>query len=202
MIRALRALPALSLLPLLLTACGDERPGAAADPTELADRAQALGIAPDLVYTTDVEGYTLAQQSVGVHGDDGFSAAYFSRKSGKFFQLSVERGTLTAADCSGQPVAGTDGASTACERDGETWYRTTDGSSEYAVPKKDLVIRISGDGVPRDDLREAAENAHRPTAAELDTLLPSAPAGGEPVERGDLPPEGDGAPDNDVGVGG
>ncbi|MFJ8106337.1 hypothetical protein [Streptomyces sp. NPDC096132] len=202
MMRTLRALPALSLLPLLLTACGDEQPGAAADPDELATRAQALGIAPELVYTTDVQGYTLAQQSVGVYGDDGFSAAYVSRESGKFLQLAVDRGTLTAASCPDQPVAGTDGTSTTCERDGDTWYRTTDGHSEYARPEKDLVIRISGDGVSRDDLREAAENTHRPTAGELDTLLPSAPARGEPVERGDLPPVGDGAPNNDVGAGG
>ncbi|MER5436158.1 hypothetical protein [Streptomyces sp. NPDC002588] len=203
MIRAARTLPTLLLLPVLLTACGDERPGAAADPTELASRSQALGIAPELVYTTDVPGYTLAQQSVGVYGDDGFSASYFSRERGTFFQLAVDRGTMTSGSCPDQPVAGTDGASTTCVRDGDTWYRTTDGMSEYAVPGKDLVIRVSGDGVPRDDLRRAAQNAHRPTAGELDGLLPSAPArGGQPVERGDLPPEGDGAPNNDVGVGG
>ncbi|MFI7499724.1 hypothetical protein ACIBVL_14740 [Streptomyces sp. NPDC049687] len=206
MIRALRALPALSLLPLLpllLTACGDEHAGAAADPAELSARAQALGIAPELVYTTDVPGYTLAQQSVGVYGDDGFSASYFSSKSGKFFQLAVDRDTFTATNCPDQPVPGTDGASTTCVRDGDNWYRTTDGRSEYAVPKKNLVIRLSGDGVPRDDLRAAAEHAHRPTADELDDLLPAAPAGGgEPVERGDLPSVGDGAPNNDVGAGG
>ena len=181
MIRTLRTVPALSLLPVLLTACGNERAGRAdpADPAELASRAQALGIAPELVYTTGVTGYALAQQCV-------------------FFQLAVERGTLTAENCARQPVPGTSGASTTCVREGDTWYRSTDGHSEYAVPKKGFVIRISGDGVPRADLRKAAENAHRPSAHELDTLLPSASPRGGPVERGDLPSVGDGAPDNSV----
>ena len=200
MIRTLRTVPALSLLPVLLTACGNERAGRAdpADPAELASRAQALGIAPELVYTTGVTGYALAQQSVGVYGDDGFSAAYVSRENSVFFQLAVERGTLTAENCARQPVPGTSGASTTCVREGDTWYRSTDGHSEYAVPKKGFVIRISGDGVPRAYLRKAAENAHRPSADELDTLLPSASPRGGPVERGDLPSVGDGAPDNSV----
>ncbi|MFE0416557.1 hypothetical protein [Streptomyces tendae] len=55
----------------------------------------------------------------------------------------------------------------------------------------------------RDVLRAAALAAHRPDAAETDALLPSVePAPATPVERGDLPPFGDGAPDNHVDVGG
>ena len=57
--------------------------------------------------------------------------------------------------------------------------------------------------VPRATLRKAALAAHRPSTAELAALLPSAaPTATAPVERGDLPTTGDGAPNNYVGVGG
>jgi hypothetical protein len=58
--------------------------------------------------------------------------------------------------------------------------------------------------VNRDTLRRAAESAHRADDQELDAVLPElgADSTGRPVERGDLPPVGDGAPDNGVGVSG
>ena len=37
----------------------------AADPGSIAERASVVGIAPELVYTTKVDGYDLAPQSVG-----------------------------------------------------------------------------------------------------------------------------------------
>lgn len=216
------ALPAVLLLPLLLTACGTQdantagtanTAGAAstadpADPAELGKRAQALGIAPEAVYAIEAPGYTLAQQSVGVFGGDGFSAAYFSPKNGTQLQLTVDRRAMTADSCANQ----SSGASASCTRDGDAWYRSTGQHTEYTVAKEEFVIRIGGAGVPRDVLREAAHGVHRPSADELDALLPPAPAGAgptettptetAPVERGDLPSEGDGAPRNDVGVGG
>ncbi|MEU0116486.1 hypothetical protein ABZ137_23025 [Streptomyces bobili] len=91
MIRTVRLLPVL-LGTVLLTGCGSERADEA-DPAELALRARASGIAPELVYTTDAPGHTLAQQSVGVYGDDGFSATYVSRQKGTQVQLTVDRGT-------------------------------------------------------------------------------------------------------------
>ncbi|MEU2280778.1 hypothetical protein ABZ614_02200 [Streptomyces sp. NPDC013178] len=199
MIRTVRAVPALLLAPVLLTACGTEDAGAA-DPAELKARARASGIHPDAVYVTEAPGgYTLAQQSVGVYGGDGFSATYVSRKNGGQLRLTVDRGTMTAETCPTQPPADDSGTRADCTREGDLWYR---GGGEYVVPKKGFLVRIGGEGVPRDVLREAAEKVHRPSADELDTLLPPAPAGGEPVERGDLPPEGDGAPDNNVDAGG
>lgn len=216
MIRAARAL-SLSLpllLPALLTGCGAQKADAGtgtveaspADPTELAARAKALGVAPEFVYVTRAAGYTLAQQSVGVYGGDGFSATYWSRKAGTQLTLSVDRGTMTAENCPEQPVGGAGDASsgTTCTRDGDAWYRSDGQQEEYAIPKKGHVVRLRGEGVPREVLSEAARNVHRPSADELDTLLPD--TGGqqptEPVERGDLPPVGDGAPDNHVDVGG
>ncbi|MER6349417.1 hypothetical protein ACWC10_31560 [Streptomyces sp. NPDC001595] len=204
MTRLPRALPyaALLLPAVLLTGCGEE--GKAADPAEIASRAQALGIAPEHVYTIAADGFTVAQQSVGVHGGDGFSAVYVSQSAGAQIQLRVDRTEMTASTCPEQPVGDTSGGTTECERDGDAWYRSSGDQREYAVPKDGHVVRVSGGpGVGRDVLREAALDAHQPTTEELDTLLPEAGGdGSEPVERGDLPPEGDGAPDNEVGVGG
>ncbi|MFI8947140.1 hypothetical protein ACIGO6_11535 [Streptomyces sp. NPDC053750] len=231
MTRPTRVLPVLLLLPLLLTACGSEK--ADADPAagspagapdagapdvgsseaaasdagqgEVAARAQALGVAPELVYVTEAPGFTLAQQSVGVLGDDGFSATWVSHGTGAQLRLSVDRGSITAGTCPEQPVGDMPGEHTACERDGDAWYRTGAGRHEYAVPEEGHVVRVSAeaDAVPRDVLREAALVAHRPDAAEAAGVLPSAePVPSTPVERGDLPPFGDGAPNNNVEVGG
>jgi hypothetical protein len=193
----------LLLAPALLTACGSERRGAA-DPAELASRAGALGIAPEHVYAIEApSGFTLAQQSVGVHGGDGFSATYVSRESGTDqIVLTVDRGTMTAQTCPTQPSASS-GQPATCERDGDAWYRLSGSHREYAVPKDGHVLRVATEGdVSREVLRHTALGAHRPGAGELDALLPEAPEGAEPVERGDLPPAGDGAPDNSVGASG
>ncbi|MFD7466528.1 hypothetical protein [Streptomyces tendae] len=225
MIRHARVLPVLVLAPLLLTACGSEKAGdpgpsasasasapastagPAADPGpgELASRAQAMGVAPELVYVTEAAGFTLAQQSVGVLGDDGFSATWVDGETNALLRLAVDRGTITAGTCPEQPVGDMSGEHTTCERDGGAWYRTGAGRHEYALPEEGHVVRVSAetDAVPRDVLRVAALAAHRPDAAETDALLPSVePAPATPVERGDLPPYGDGAPDNHVDVGG
>ncbi|MFD5280809.1 hypothetical protein [Streptomyces rubrogriseus] len=222
MIRHVRVLPVLLLTPLLLTACGSEKAGAggapgspsAATPAaaapdtgagELRVRAQAMGVAPELVYVTEAPGFTLAQQSVGVLGDDGFSATWVDGGTNALLRLAVDRGTITAGTCPEQPVGDMSGEHTTCERDGKAWYRTGAGRHEYALPEEGHVVRVSAetDAVPRDVLRAAALAAHRPDTAETDRLLPSAePAPATPVERGDLPPFGDGAPDNHVDVGG
>ncbi|MGW4547200.1 hypothetical protein ACWEN4_12565 [Streptomyces violaceorubidus] len=218
MIRHARVLPVLLLAPLVLTACGSEKAGdprpsgsppaaapAPADGGELASRARAMGVAPELVYVTEAPGFTLARQSVGVLGDDGFSATWVDGGTGALLRLVVDRGTITADSCPGQPVGDMSGEHTACAREGDAWYRTGAGRHEYALPGDGHVVRLSAeqDAVPRDVLRAAALAAHRPDAAETDRLLPSAePAPATPVERGDLPPFGDGAPDNHVDVGG
>jgi hypothetical protein len=190
MIRTARALPLLLLLPALLTACGTEKPdtGDAREPAPSGTRQpapsstrppepdaglRALGIAPELVYVTDVPGFTLARQSVGVNGDDGFSVAYWA-KNGAVLRLYAERGS--AADCPEGYVC--------------------------RAPVKGHVVRISGEKTAPGVLRTAADAVHRPTPAELFALLPPVPAATAPVERGDLPSYGDGAPDNSVGQGG
>ena len=51
-------------------------------------------------------------------------------------------------------------------------------------------------------LRAAARSVHRPDGAEAAATLPSPRPATTPVPRGDLPPNGDGAPDNSVDIGG
>ncbi|MFF9525898.1 membrane lipoprotein [Streptomyces achromogenes] len=199
MIRAARPLPLLLVLPALLTACGTEkarsgpepaasgsRPAASASgqaaagssqesasaapgQAEMDERLRALGIAPELVYVTEAPGFTLAQQSIGVNGDDGFSVAYWA-KNGAILHLYAERGS--AADCPRDHVC--------------------------RAPAKGQVVRLSGEKVAPDVLRRAADAIHRPTPGELVPLLPSPRTATAPVQRGDLPPNGDGAPDNSV----
>ncbi|MEV8593123.1 hypothetical protein [Streptomyces sp. NPDC052012] len=218
MIRLSRVLPLVlsAVAPLVLAGCGSEKSGGteaeagarAGVSRELGVRARALGVAPELVYVTEVPGFRLAQQSVGVFGGDGFSATYVSRQDGRQIRLTVDRGSVADAGC------GTTRA--ACERDGEgIWYRGGGGGQqEYLVAGAGHVVRVQGDaGVPRDVLREAARDVHRPAGDEVAEVLPptgpgdaqapdapSAPTA--PVERGDLPPDGDGAPRNDVDAGG
>jgi hypothetical protein len=162
-----------------------------------------LQVAPELVYVTEAPGFTLAQQSVGVYGDDGFSGVYWSKETNAQIQLSVERGTMTARSCPKQPVGGMAGERTVCERDGDAWYRAGGGRHEYALVEKGHVLKVSGDStkVTRAVLRSALHSAHRPSDAELAAVLPPAPTTATaPVERGDLPSTGDGAPNNEVGT--
>ncbi|MFM9676570.1 hypothetical protein [Streptomyces brasiliscabiei] len=219
-LRAARVLLSLAVLPLVLTACGTEKAVTvsreplkpAPDRAELNARAEALGLAPGLVHVTEAPGFTLARQSVGVYGDDGFSAVYWSRKSGAQLLVLVDRSTMSAGDCPERPIGQGAGGSVVCERDGKAWYRTSAGRHEYAVPADGHLVRISAatDAVDRPALRAAALAARRPTDAELAVLLPPRrhhdkhpPAyDGLPNERGDLPPAGDGAPDNEVGASG
>jgi hypothetical protein len=53
------------------------------------------------------------------------------------------------------------------------------------------------------DLLTAAKKVHVPSVAELEQLFSDVPkTPGEPVERGDLPEDGDGAPIDPTGLGG
>ncbi|MER6154768.1 hypothetical protein ABT147_04395 [Streptomyces sp. NPDC001868] len=218
--RTARVLLPLALLPLVLAACGTEKVVVAdreplvpaPDRAELHARAEALGLTPGLVYVTESPGFTLAKQSVGVYGADGFSAAYWSRKNSAQLLLLVDRGAMTAGNCPEQPLGQGTGEEVGCERDGDAWYRTSAGQHEYAVQEDGHLVRVSAATatVDRAALRAAALAAHRPTDAELAVLLPPRhhdkppppPHDGVPTERGDLPPVGDGAPDNEVGASG
>ncbi|MET9644455.1 hypothetical protein ACFZB6_23240 [Streptomyces syringium] len=216
MIRSLRrpALSAALLLPLVLTIGGaaqaqaGDRPGRPASPAavpaaapvdraELEARARAIETAIELIHVTSVPGFEPAAQSVGVIGDDGFSLAYV--KGGAVLWLTVDRGTLTEANCAEGSIFGTGGGEVTCEREGRTWYRSTAGSHEYALARDGYVVRLSAarDAVSRDVLRGAAEAAHPANDQELDAVLPPLRERGgvQPDERGDIFP-GREVPDN------
>ncbi|RPK91405.1 hypothetical protein [Streptomyces sp. ADI98-10] len=181
---------------------GDPAP----DRAELEARASAAQIVAEHVWVTEAAGYALARQSVGVLGDDGFGSSY-TAPDGGMLQLSVERRPHAEADCTdGSAAAGGSEPLWTCERDGEQWYRATESGHAYAREQGELVITVSGarEKVDRATLRSAARAAHRADDHELDQVLPPAgdASGRQPVERGDLPPMGDGAPNNDVGASG
>ncbi|MFI1222337.1 MULTISPECIES: hypothetical protein [unclassified Streptomyces] len=218
--RPLRAvLPAVTTaLALAATGCGTERaPGAvtagrstsaapAPDRAELEARAGALQTVVEHVWVTEAAGYTLARQSVGVIGDDGFGSVYTTPEGGRI-QLSVERRPHAVADCTEHPApAGGQEPVVTCERQGGQWYRATASGHAYAREQAGLVVTVSGTlrDVDRATLRSASLLAHRADDHELDQVLPPAgeASGRQPVERGDLPPVGDGAPNNDVGASG
>ncbi|MEU8891783.1 hypothetical protein [Streptomyces sp. NPDC048442] len=197
---------AVLLLPLLLAGCGTETFGASKDIDQSGLKKRAGESALEHVYVTEIPGFTLAAQSVGVIGDDGFSGTYVSSSGGGQIQLSVDRGTLPADGCAG------------CTKEGDNWYSSAGGESAYQRAEGGHVVRLTGSGgADRATVKAAAEKAHHASPEEMDAVLPEArseggavvergdqPAGrsGPPVERGDLPPVGDGAPRNDVGASG
>ncbi|MGW3100374.1 hypothetical protein [Streptomyces sp. NPDC001100] len=198
MIRSVRALPLLLLLPALMVGCGTEKAGSGAgtpkassspssSPTpataaEIASRAQALGFDPDLVYVIDPPGFTLAQQSVGV-SDVGLSVSYMSPKNSAVINLRVEPGTMTDANCTTQAVTT---EHMTCVRDGNAWYRTGGGEAEYVMAAKGHLVHVAAEQgkVSREVLRESARSLRRPYKSELAVVLPprefndSAGAGG------------------------
>jgi hypothetical protein len=201
-------LPVTAAASVVLAGCGTETAGGGADRAELEARARAAQVAIENVYVTEVPGYELAKQSVGVLGGDGFSATYVKQGAGAQIRLGVDRGSMDAASCPKIPVgvgSGGMGGAVDCVRDGESWYRTSGTEHEYATEVDGRLVRLNADtaAVDRDTLRKAAEAAHAASDAELDDVLPPAREdAGQPVERGDLPPAGDGAPNNEVDAGG
>ncbi|MGW7368555.1 hypothetical protein ACWGI8_35315 [Streptomyces sp. NPDC054841] len=204
----------LVVLPLLLVlaACGTERaadrpgdaPAPAPDRAALEARARSLESAMELIYVTDVPGFELAKQSLGPSGDDGFQSTYVQAPGGGQVHLVVDRGSLTEANCRSTHVDSAGDAPVTCEADGDaTWYRSAGGRHEYARAEDGHVVRVAADrSVDRATLRAAARAAHRADDRELDRILPEEAPDAPPVERGDLPPVGDGAPDNEVGASG
>ena len=175
------ALPAV----LALGACAGSGPaGAPAGPTAIATWAEAAGIAPDLVYVTDADGFELATQSVGVFGDDAMSASYWGTD-----------GTVTLTTWRDAPPDVVPCAELPASAGAETVPRCV-------VGRGDVHVVLEGDGVDAATLRGAAEAVRVPSEDELEYLFSDVQLAYPPVERGDLPPVGDGAPNNDPGPGG
>lgn len=192
-------------LALLLGGCASGTSGPdAANSETIAERASAVGIAADLVYTTAVDGYDLAPQSVGVGAVDGMSATWFNETTGAMVTIRTDHGELTAASCVEAPLSEAPAEPVTCTDEDGVWHRTGGGVHEYIAVREGALIRVTGmNGTPRADLLAAAKAVRVPSDAELELLFSDLPTGpAEPVERGDLPENGDGAPIDPVGPGG
>ncbi|MEX2980925.1 hypothetical protein [Streptomyces sp. C36] len=204
-------LPVMAVVSVALVACGTESAGSGAvhsgvDRSELEARARAAQVSIKNVYVTKVPGYEVAKQSVGVLGADGFSATYVEQETGARIRLAVDQGSMDAASCPKAPLRGGNGGmgdGAKCLRDGKGWYRTSGKQHEYASEVDGRLVQVTADTgtVDRATLRKAAEAAHAASDTELDAVLPpQQSSGGQPAGRGDLPPVGDGAPNNKVGA--
>jgi hypothetical protein len=185
--RTASATVAVLVPPLLLTlsACagleGRTEPAAL---DVIAARSEAVGVAAGLVYVTEIDGFDLAPQSVGVMGDDGMSAMYVGHGgSGVGTVMLTTSRTLdpSAVDCAALPDS-------------------AEAAQRCTVRRGTVVVLLEGQDVDAGTLRAAGKAVRVPTEAELGELFADAP--GAPVERGDLPPVGDGAPVDPPGAGG
>ncbi|WP_406061996.1 hypothetical protein OG462_28855 [Streptomyces sp. NBC_01077] len=192
----------LALLPLALavTGCGTETAGGrpTPGPAELDARARWAQTDKDHVYVTGAEGFEVSRMASGVIGDDGFQVTYVT-KDGVRLTVSAERRPFSDEECAATITAEQD----SCVRDGDRWYLRSAERHAYVREENGLRVEVAAPPtLSRNVLEGAAERAHRADAAELDAVLPEETGPGQPVERGDLPPVGDGAPDNSVGAGG
>lgn len=183
---ARRAAAALLAL-LVLAELGACASGTPASPDEIARRSEPVGIAADLVYTADVDGFSLAVGSVGPYADEGMSAIW-TRPADDGLQV-VTLLTTRAAEPGLAPCA------ELADVAGATELRCTVAMAD------DAHVTLAGEGVDGGTLRAVAETVRVPSPSDLGRLFADVRMPEGPVERGDLPP-GDGAPDNSVGVGG
>ncbi|MDF2508338.1 MAG: rane protein, partial [Microbacterium sp.] len=173
-------------------------------PSSIAERASVVGIAPELVYTTEVDGYDLAPQSVGPGAAEGMSATWVDESTGAMLTIRTDRGELTAASCAETPLWDAPDEPVTCTDEEGVWHRSGGAIHEYIAVRDGALIRVTGmsDASP-EELLAAAKAVHVPSEAELALLFSDLPeVAPEPVERGDLPENGDGAPIDPVGPGG
>lgn len=192
-------------IALTATACATGADGAPApaDPDLIAESASSLGIAPELVFTIVVDGYDLAPQSVGPSNSDGMSATWFNANTNGMLTLRTDRGELTPETCAAIPLEEAIAAAVTCAEEHGVWHRSAGDVHEYVAVHGDVLIRVSGVDAPPADLLAAVQAVHVPSVTELALLFSDAPAlPTAPVERGDLPENGDGAPIDPTGPGG
>jgi hypothetical protein len=207
-LRAFAAAAAVALVAVTIGGCASGALGTeaadAADADAIAERADAVGIAPDLVYTTDVDGYDLAPQSVGPGAADGMSATWFNQSTGAMITIRTDRGETTAESCAETPLWEAPDESVTCTEEDGVWHRSSGGLHEYVASRDGASILVTGmNNAPTADLLAAAKAVRVPSDAQLELLFSDLPEAPEvPVERGDLPRDGDGAPIDPTGPGG
>jgi hypothetical protein len=194
-----RLVPPVILGLFLLSGCGSETLLSQA----VLDQARLYGVAPDLIYAVELEGYELVEQSVGGIGEEGFGVSYVAQGDRRV-ELTVDRGTFSDGLCADTPInkAEPPTAPVTCERDDVGWYRSGGGRHEYTAVRADHLIRLNGplEEVDRAALKAAVAGARHATGDGATSSPGNRPSG--PIERGDLPTSGDGAPNNEVGPGG
>ena len=122
-----------ALLVLLIGGCASIEP---ANSETIAARANAVGIAPDLVYTTTLEGYDLAPQSVGPGAADGMSATWFNQATGAMVTILTDRGDMTAQSCAQTPLADAPDEPVTCTYVDGVWHRTGGCVHEYVAVRE------------------------------------------------------------------
>ncbi|KGM15886.1 hypothetical protein N867_04760 [Actinotalea fermentans ATCC 43279 = JCM 9966 = DSM 3133] len=161
--------------------------GGPATSAEIAHWSAPAGVAADLVYVTDVDGFDLMTQAVGVWGDEGFSAVYVDGEGPASLMIGTSR----------EPIPG----AVPCAELPDAELPDAEPTLACAVQVGDVHVQVSGENVDAATLRVAADAVRVPREDELEHLFADT-AMRPPVERGDLPPEGDGAPIDEVGPGG
>lgn len=193
---------ALTVLCLVLTTGCGAGDGAAEDgPAPLSDdtyqRVVGQGVDRALVYTIQLPGFDLAEQSAGVVGESDYGATYLPVDPPYTTEVSLEvrAGGYDDARCEREPLRGPTGAAPAavesCEPEADGWYRTAGDQHEYVVAGAGhhLVLGGPAEAVDRDTLTAAALGARSQEGTGASPAQPSSP-----VTRGDLPTTGDGAP--------
>lgn len=153
-------------------------------PTDAGPSPEEVGIAPDLVHLTDIGGFELAALSVGVVGGDGMSAVYVAPDGTEVMLMTARTATPSVVACDALPDV------------------PASGELQCSVEHAAAHVLLTSDGAGPDVLREAGAAVRAPTDTELRDLFAHIRVPHAPVERGDLPEHGDGAPDNSVGPGG
>ncbi|QGQ19054.1 hypothetical protein GC089_07190 [Cellulomonas sp. JZ18] len=180
------AIVALTALLALAGCAGRAGAGEAATRDEIARWSEPAGIAPELVHVTTVDGFDLATQSVGVSGGDGMAAAWVGTGTGGVGTVLLRADRYP--DASAVPCADLPDSSEPVLR--------------CSLTRGDVHVVLEGEGVEAAVLRAAADAVRVPGADELAHLFSEVQVAGPPVERGDLPPHGDGAPGDAPGAGG
>lgn len=119
---------------LLTTGCGADDGDAGGDPAPLGDdtyqRVVGQGADRALVYTVELPGFELAEQSAGVLGDSDYGATYLPADPPYTAEVSLEvrAGEYDEARCERDPLRGPTGAAPvaveSCEPEVDGWYRT------------------------------------------------------------------------------
>lgn len=194
----------LALVALLLLGggCGTETGASDRDapvplPDDTYQRVLGQGVDPALVYTIELSGFELAEQSAGVLGGSDYGAVYMPEEPPftTEVRLEVTAGSYDGDRCERDPLRGPGGGSATagvqCEPDADGWYRAGGDWHEYVVGLDGHHLRVGAppDAVDREALTAAALGARRQDGTATSPAPPSSP-----VPRGDLPTSGDGAP--------